>query len=573
MRVVSRLLAALTIVGLLIPVAVSPVTAAVDINNFSVEPDDGIVGEDVHLVGEADDNDEGWVYYELIPDEDEWVKVFDDSDDWNFDHVVENEGEPDEYDYYEFDTEDFEIPESPGGVHRIAIVDDDLGNTADVDDVEDAMQDEDDFEVLPSIELISVDGEPCDPDEAEGTAGSEVEVRGYGFGSDEEDIQIYFGDDKIDVEQLEDINADELGSWTGTFIVPATAAGQQEIIAGGDDTDEDDVEPAYFSIRAGIMVEPTSGTVGSTFTVSGSGFEENENDVVILFDGDVAKSAFDAGSDGTFEVTVIVPQASMGTHDIDAEGDHTHASDIDDWEFEVEPTLEMEPTSGNVGTQIEVTGTGLPASSPVSVTYDGVTKGTGTTNSNGTLAGITFAATHTQSVHTSDHTVAASFDGTTLNLTFTIESTPPAKPLPSTPANGTRIGLLGSQSPTLTWKVVDDPSGVTYGLQISATPDFSQVLISKSGLVAQGSALIVSPTGPEMSYTLTEAEALPYGTYYWRVKAVDGALNDSGWSASNNFKVGLLPTWALIVIIVLAAVLIGALVYVLIIRDRVGLYD
>jgi hypothetical protein len=91
--------------------------------------------------------------------------------------------------------------------------------------------------------------------------------------------------------------------------------------------------------------------------------------------------------------------------------------------------------------------------------------------------------------------------------------------------------------------------------------------------VAQGSALIVSTAGPEMSYTLTETEALAFGTYYWRVKAIDGALNDSGWTASSNFKAGLLPTWALIVIIVLAAVLIGALIYVLIIRDRVGLYD
>jgi len=569
MRVVSRLLAALTIAGLLLPVGVSPVLA-VDNANFSVDPDDGPVGTEVVLEGDSDDDDEGWVYFELIPDGDEWVKVLDDSDDWDFDE--EEYGDPPQY-YYEFVTEEFEIPESPGGIHRIAIVDEDLGSTADTDEVEDALEDDDDFEVVPKIELVSVDGEACDPDEAEGTAGSEVEVQGTGFGEDEEDIQIYFGEDKIDVDLLEDIEADELGSWTGTFIVPATSAGQHEIIAGGDDTDEDDVIAAYFSIAAGISVSPTSGVVGSTFTVRGSGFEENENDIVILFDGDVAKSAFDAGNDGTFEVTVTVPESAMGTHEIDAEGDDTNASDIEDWEFEVEPTLVMEPTSGNVGTQVEVTGTGLPASSSVTVTYDGVTKGTGTTNSNGTLAGITFAATHTQSVHTTDHTVAATFDSTTLNLTFTIESTPPPKPLPSTPANGTRIGFIGDQTPTLTWKVVDDPSGVTYGLQISATPDFSQVLISKSGLVAQGSALIVSPTGPEMSYTLTEAEALPYGTYYWRVKAVDGALNDSGWSASNNFKAGLLPTWALIVIIVLAAVLIGALVYVLIIRDRVGLYD
>jgi hypothetical protein len=77
-------------------------------------------------------------------------------------------------------------------------------------------------------------------------------------------------------------------------------------------------------------------------------------------------------------------------------------------------------------------------------------------------------------------------------------------------------------------------------------------------MVAQGSAIVVASTGPEVSYALTDAEALPYGTYYWRVKAVDGALNDSGWSASSTFKAGLLPTWALIVIIVLAAVLIGA---------------
>ena len=49
MRVVSRLLAAVMMVGLLLPIGASPAKAAVDINNFSVEPDDGVVGEDVHL--------------------------------------------------------------------------------------------------------------------------------------------------------------------------------------------------------------------------------------------------------------------------------------------------------------------------------------------------------------------------------------------------------------------------------------------------------------------------------------------------------------------------------------------
>ncbi|MCK5213620.1 MAG: IPT/TIG domain-containing protein, partial [Dehalococcoidia bacterium] len=324
---------------------------------------------------------------------------------------------------------------------------------------------------------------------------------------------------------------------------------------------------------AGISVEPATGPVGTSITITGSGFQKNENDIDILFDGNPIGSTFDAGSDGAFEKSVTIPNAAMGTHEIDAEGEDTNKSDIDNVDFEVEPALAMEPTSGNVGTELSVTGSGLPANTPVTITYDGVTKGTGTTTSTGSLSEVVFAATHTQSSHTADHPVTATFGSTTLNLTYAMESTAPGKPVPSTPTNGTRIGLLGKVSPTLTWKVVDDPSGVTYALQISTTPDFSQVLISKTGLIAQGSAIIVSSTGPEMSYTLTDTEALPYGKYFWRVKAVDGALNDSGWSTSNDFKAGLLPTWALIVIIALAAVLIGALVYVLIIRDRVGLYD
>ena len=568
MRVLSRLLAALTIAGLMLPVAALTVLGAEDATSISIKPSSkGPVGMELYLTGDADSSSEGWAYFQIA--DDEWVKVLDDSDDWDFDQ----EGEPgDEYYEYSTDGDKFEVPECVGGAHVISIVDDDLGNDADDDeDVEDAEVRSKTFTVVPSIEIISVDGEDInDPDDAEGPMGAAVEIKGTGFGEDEE-IEVFF--DGEDVDLVENIEADEYGSWTGSFVVPAASAGEHDITAGGDDTDEDDCEEAPFTMIAGISVEPKTGVVGTSITVTGSGFQENENDIDILFDGNPIGSTFDAGSDGAFEKSVTIPNAAMGTHEIDAEGEDTNKSDIDNVDFEVEPALAMEPTSGNVGTELSVTGSGLPANTPVTITYDGVTKGTGTTTSTGSLSEVVFAATHTQSSHTADHPVTATFDSSTLNLTYAMESTAPGKPVPSTPTNGTRIGLLGKVSPTLTWKVVDDPSGVTYALQISTTPDFSQVLISKTGLIAQGSAIIVSSTGPEMSYTLTDTEALPYGKYFWRVKAVDGALNDSGWSTSNDFKAGLLPTWALIVIIALAAVLIGALVYVLIIRDRVGLYD
>ncbi len=375
------------------------------------------------------------------------------------------------------------------------------------------------------------------------------------------------------MELVETITANDVGTWTGKFVVPPASQGDHDITADGSYTDEDDVDAATFTVTPGISVSPAKGKVGSEVVVKGSGFRESERDIEILFDSRSVKSGITADSDGIFQTTVIVPNAAMGTHDIGAKGQYTSSGSVDEVEFEVEPTITIEPLSGNVGTEITVSAAGLPANSAVTVTYDTTTKGTGTTSSDGTLAAITFAATHTQTTHTADHQVCVVFDSTTLTEIFVMESTAPAKPTLRSPLSGTRIGLLGKQTPTLSWSVTEDPSGVNYGLQISTTPDFSQILISKSGLVAQGSAIIVSSSGPEMTYTLSEAEALPFGTYYWRVKAVDGAMNDSGWSASNTFKSGLLPTWALIVVIVLAAVLVAALIYVLIIRDRVGLYD
>jgi hypothetical protein len=568
MRVLSRLLAAITIAGLLLPVAALPVFAAQDATSMTIKPSSkGPVGTELYLTGDSDTDKEGWAYFQIARDE--WVKVLDDSDDWDMQEVIEG---TDEWYEYSTDGDKFEVPECVGGEHVISIVDDDLGSEVDDDDdIDDVEVRSKTFTVEPSIEVLSVNGEDIDhPDDAEGPEGTEVEVKGTGFGEDEE-IEIFFDGDSVDL--VENIDAGEYGTWTGSFIVPAASAGEHDITAGGDDTDEDDCEPAPFSMTAGITVEPTVGVVGDTVTVSGSGFQASEDDIEILLDGKSIKSGFGANNDGTFEVEVTIPNAAMGTHEIDAEGEDTKKSDIDNIEFEVEPTVLMEPTSGNVGTELTVSGKGLPASTAVTVAYDGVAKGTGTTSSDGTLSGVAFAATHTQSVHTADHTVTVTFGSTTLTLMYAMESTAPDKPIPGSPPNGTRMGILGKQTPTLTWRIVDDPSGVKYALQISATADFSQVLISKTGLIAQGSAIIVSATGPEMSYTLTETEALPFGTYYWRVKAVDGALNDSGWSTVNNFKAGLLPTWALIVIIVLAAVLIGALVYVLIIRDRVGLYD
>ena len=64
----------------------------------------------------------------------------------------------------------------------------------------------------------------------------------------------------------------------------------------------------------------------------------------------------------------------------------------------------------------------------------------------------------------------------------------------------------------------------------------------------------------ETSYALNETDALPYGTYYWIIQAVDKAENKSGWTAARSIRADLLPLWAFIAII--AAVVAGIIVLV-----------
>jgi len=408
------------------------------------------------------------------------------------------------------------------------------------------------FTVCPYIEI----------DEDKGPAGTEVGVKGTGWDKDESEIEIRFyledPDDDYDDDDLYvvawtgDIEVDDYGSWEDvTFEVPPASKGDHWVYAVGDEIDDiedDNIKGVEFEVTPGISVDVVEGYVGDTITVTGSGFDENETGIRILFDNEAVRSGITADEDGVWEKSFEVPEAAMGTYDVTAEGRNTKKRDIDAVEFGVLPGLVVTPLTGHVGIMISVSGGGFPASESITVTYDGVSKGSGITSGDGSFSDISFAAAHTQSTHTAEHPVVVTCGASTFTKNFVMESDAPATPMVTSPVGGTRIGYITRVTPTLMWSGVTDDSGVSYMLQIGTSADFAQVLISKTGL-----------TGA--SYTLIGAEALPYGTYYWRVKAVDGAQNESAWSAAGCFKSGLLPLWAFIAIVAGLVVLIGALVF------------
>jgi hypothetical protein len=143
--------------------------------------------------------------------------------------------------------------------------------------------------------------------------------------------------------------------------------------------------------------------------------------------------------------------------------------------------------------------------------------------------------------------------GNNVKVSFTISNTPPPVPTQSLPKDNSAIGLTGNATPTFKWSNVTDPNGVTYQLQIDTSPDFSDPVLNKTGIQAN-------------HYTLYASEALPRGTYYWRVRAINNASTESAWSEPRTIKSGIMAPWMLGLIIVLGLAAIGAGVYFGIVR-------
>jgi hypothetical protein len=569
MKVVTRLIIALAICLMAIPCISSPVSAASFriYTGGSIAKDEGYIGDTIEIGGSwsvSSDNDL-YIYFEIDEnDEDDWPN-----------ESYENTGSSEEIDAgppptyeYQFDRDDiqFTIPECYSGEHEIWICDDD-----DPDDEVDTLT----FTVYPYIEI----------DEDKGPAGTEVGMTGWGWHKKDSDFEIWllldtgepssstladleegtdyvvaWSADDADTDVEIDSDIEHQGTWKEEiiFTVPPASQGEHWVYAVGDENDDIDeyhIKGAPFEVTPSILSDVKSGIPGTEVTVTGIGFASEEENIEISFDGETIASGIRADEDGYWAKAFKVPTAGAGSYTITVEGDQTSKSDLDELKFEIKSTLSMTPMEGNVGTVITISGTGLPASTPVTVTYDNTLAKSGTTDASGTLESITFPATHTQSTHQSAHTVIVNYGSTLETYTFNMESTAPAIPTLKAPADGIRIGIISKVTPTFEWAAVTDPSGVSYNLELATTPDFAQVLIARTELSVP-------------SYSITEIEALEYGVYYWRVKAIDGAMNDSGWSATSSFKVGLLPLWAFITIIALAAVLIIFLVIILLRRGR-----
>ncbi|MCK5181941.1 MAG: hypothetical protein KAQ73_05320, partial [Dehalococcoidia bacterium] len=324
MRLLSRLLIVLAVC--FIAIALPTVPARANGENIWLSDGSGVPGEEITVYGQNFTVNR-WVdiYYDTNGDgefaEDEWV--IDES--------------ADDYGYFEVD---FTIPESYTGDHDI-LAEDTYGVYA-----------YDYFEVEPGLTI-----EP-----EEGAVGTTVTVEGHGFAEEEENIELLYYLDGTAEVVAEDIEANANGYWQASFLVPSSSRGYHYINAQGADTELKDVEDVRFEVTREISLDASSGTVGESIRITGSGFDSEDSYIKVLFAGEEAEMEPDivrADENGDWEASFEVPDMPAGTYIVTAEGQSTGEEDVNNLAFTIASGLVLSPDKGHVGMNLTVTGGGF----------------------------------------------------------------------------------------------------------------------------------------------------------------------------------------------------------------------
>jgi hypothetical protein len=300
-----------------------------------------------------------------------------------------------------------------------------------------------------------------------------------------------------------------------------------------------------FSVVPDIKVSPASSTPGGEATVKGSGFPANK-DVELTFDGKDTKLEITSNGLGSFEADFAIPNTIAGKHEFKAAVKNMSLGGDITASLSIVPKISLEPELPSIGEEVTLCGCGFAAKSPVSVKYDETSVADSpTTDDSGN-----FSHKFTVPESPEDNHVITATDKAGNAATYGLPLEGEAPPSPSTITPGekqNRFGTFGAQLVSFSWTDVSDPSGVTYVLEVDDNLSFFPLEpgMRKTGLTKPGCTMQLAP-----------------GTYYWRVKAVDGSGNESDWALSSYpFKVGLFSTWYLII-----GGLVFVVIFVLIVR-------
>ncbi|SEK36959.1 Ig-like domain (group 3) [Stigmatella aurantiaca] len=331
----------------------------------------------------------------------------------------------------------------------------------------------------------------------------------------------------VDGSPVGTVTADASGNWSftpttplldGSHSVRATATDSVGNVSASSNTNTfivDTSPPA-----APVVTTPANGSTTSDNTPTYSGTAEAGSTVTVIVDG-VPVGTTTANTSGTWSFTPTVPLAD-GSHTVkatatDAAGNLSPESNTNT--FTIDTTAPAVPaviTPANGSTTSDTTPTysgTADAGSTVTVIVDGVPVGTTTASAGGTWS-FTPAAPLLDGPHTVKATAADAVGNTSPESntnTFIVDTTPPAAPVVTTPANG---AVLSDNTPTY-----------------SGTAEAGATVT----VIVDGAPVGTTTANTSGAWSFTPAVPLADGTHSVRATASDAAGNVSASSNTNTF--------------------------------------
>ncbi len=255
------------------------------------------------------------------------------------------------------------------------------------------------------------------------------------------------------------------GSWTLTFVVPASAHGSHTFLANDGFGDS---ASATFNVDASLSLSPSFGIVGSSATATGAGFAASSAVSVTWAPGAVSLCTSSTSTLGAFSCSFAVPHAVSGGHTVTATDASTNSATAT---YTVDPNIVLSPTSGIVGSSVLVTGTGFPGSTSYSVTFASAVVAcapSGSTNTVGDFACSFAVPSAVAGPNVVQGIAGAQVGVATYTVDPSISLSVTSGPV-GTSVTVTGTGFAGGSPTSVTWS----PSGALCSATTAATGGFS----------------------------------------------------------------------------------------------------
>ena len=219
---------------------------------------------------------------------------------------------------------------------------------------------------------------------ASGSVGTKVTVTGTNFESFKNtDISIFFNNREIDNSP---VAVPEDGTFTTYFYVPdetepGTAYVKVRTLLGGE------VRKSFIVPEPEIELNTDEGAVGTMVTVEGNGFYAGGTvDLYYYKDGSrVNVGAETTTPTGEFTYTFIIPPSTAGNHKIMGEDILDNSAKAS---FEVFPAVTLSSSSGAIGDELTVSGTGFGSERDVTIYFNNIMMAGDTANKYGSFEAV-----------------------------------------------------------------------------------------------------------------------------------------------------------------------------------------